>query len=1094
MSFTKKRNRDRKRNIFLITIHGLLATALVFSSYTAFGDNHKEPKLTTDSRMLDAILRAAPSGIGVVQNRTFIMVNDYIVNLTGYSRNELVGKNARMLYLSDEEYNYVGKEKYRQIAEHRTGSVETRWIRKDGSIVDVVLSSTPIDRENPAEGVVFTVLDISEIKTVNETLSVRTTVFIILTLLLILFQAALILMLSKNLRKRKKAEKDLILKTDELENYFISALDLLCIADTNGNFKRVNKEWENVLGYSVDDLENKKFLDFIHPDDLPETLEVIQHLSEQESVLNFTNRYKCKDGSYRYIEWRSIPRGELIFAAARDVTDRKKSEEAVKESEEKYRALFEQSVEGIYLHDLYGNIVDVNNIACQQCGYSREELSLMTVFDLHLEKEIDKKIIISQWHNWIPNARHSIETYHKNKSGKAYPVEVSTGTIRLSNKNLMLAIVRDVTERKNAENIIRESEKRLRVLSDNLPGGLVYQIDSGPNGEYRKLTYISGGIEQLHEISLAEIKDNAMMLYNQVREEDRFVVAKKEAEALKTMSSFSAEVRVDLPSGKTRWSLFCSAPHISNGHIIWDGIELDITERKRSEEELIESHNRLMTVMNSIDAFIYIADMNTYELLFVNEFAKRTWGEGLIGRKCWEALQNMNVPCSFCTNDKLLTDDGRSAGICQWEFQNNVNKRWYDIRDCAIVWTDGRLVRMEIATDITARKEAETALRESEEKFRTLFASMTEMVALHEVVFDDQGNPVTSRITDCNAAYTQITGIPREQAIGKTAIDLYGTEHDPYTKEFVHVGITGEPLHFETYFPPINKHLSISVVSPGKNKFATVTTDISERIYAEKLITEKNKELERIIYVASHDLRSPLVNVDGYSKELELTVTELFYALEKGFNSQSELENFVLNMLPEIQSALKYIRSGTKQMDGLLKGLLKLSRTGRAAISIKNLDMNDLVARAVSAMEFQAKQSGATVKVSDLPPCRGDEMQVIQVFSNLIGNAIKFLDPYRPGLIEISGSISNFDCIYCVHDNGIGIPLKHQEKIYVIFHRVDPGKTEGEGLGLSIVRQILGRLGGTIRVESEEGKGSMFFVSLPKAKPAKRDFEGVKSK
>ena len=128
---------------------------------------------------------------------------------------------------------------------------------------------------------------------------------------------------------------------------------------------------------------------------------------------------------------------------------------------------------------------------------------------------------------------------------------------------------------------------------------------------------------------------------------------------------------------------------------------------KQVEESLRETSESLLTIMNSVDALMYIADMQTRELLFVNEYGLRIWGYDIVGQKCWKAFQAMDGPCSFCTNDKLLTADGKPAGVYRWEFQNLINRRWYDISDRAIQWTDGRMVRMETATDITERKQLE---------------------------------------------------------------------------------------------------------------------------------------------------------------------------------------------------------------------------------------------------------------------------------------------------------------------------------------------------------------------------------------------------
>ncbi|MEN1761458.1 PAS domain S-box protein [Anoxynatronum sibiricum] len=135
----------------------------------------------------------------------------------------------------------------------------------------------------------------------------------------------------EDISERKEMEATLASKQKELETYFTSSLDLLCIANTNGTFIRLNPEWEKVLGYSLDDLEGKKFLDYVHPEDLPATLEVIQDLKSQEEVSSFTNRYRCADSTYRWIEWRSRPVGEVLYSVARDVTKKFKQEEKLLE-------------------------------------------------------------------------------------------------------------------------------------------------------------------------------------------------------------------------------------------------------------------------------------------------------------------------------------------------------------------------------------------------------------------------------------------------------------------------------------------------------------------------------------------------------------------------------------------------------------------------------------------------------------------------------------------------------------------------------------------------------------------------------------------
>ncbi len=149
----------------------------------------------------------------------------------------------------------------------------------------------------------------------------------------------LILSNVRDITERKIAEKALREKTEELDRYFTSSLDLLCIADMQGYFRRLNPEWKKLLGYDMDELIDRPFLDLVHPDDLPATLDAIATLSDQIEILNFTNRYLCKNGEYRWLEWRSYPSGNMIYAVARDITQHKAVEAMLQESEQRAQRL-----------------------------------------------------------------------------------------------------------------------------------------------------------------------------------------------------------------------------------------------------------------------------------------------------------------------------------------------------------------------------------------------------------------------------------------------------------------------------------------------------------------------------------------------------------------------------------------------------------------------------------------------------------------------------------------------------------------------------------------------------------------------------------
>jgi signal transduction histidine kinase len=190
----------------------------------------------------------------------------------------------------------------------------------------------------------------------------------------------------------------------------------------------------------------------------------------------------------------------------------------------------------------------------------------------------------------------------------------------------------------------------------------------------------------------------------------------------------------------------------------------------------------------------------------------------------------------------------------------------------------------------------------------------------------------------------------------------------------------------------------------------------------------------------------------------------------------------------DMATSTHFIREAVKRLSGIIDALLRLSRVGRLEYRWQRVDLDPIVARVVDAMGGTLAERGATVVVDDLPPVWGDPTALEQVFANLIGNAVLYLDPERPGLIEV-GCTENEDGdgaarnrrfrTYHVKDNGIGIPSDAIDKVFQVFQRLHPKHADGEGLGLTIVQRIVERHDGEVWVESSEGEGSTFFLRLP---------------
>ncbi|MCB9932929.1 MAG: PAS domain S-box protein [Planctomycetes bacterium] len=288
--------------------------------------------------------------------------------------------------------------------------------------------------------------------------------------------------------------------------------------------------------------------------------------------------------------------------------------------------------------------------------------------------------------------------------------------------------------------------------------------------------------------------------------------------------------------------------------------------------------------------------------------------------------------------------------------------------------------------------------------------------------------------------------------------------------------------------------VSLSPLSfDGRPMVVASVRDITERrraqqaiVMSEQRLRQVNKELESIVYVASHDLRSPLVNLQGFSRQMADSVSRLNELLSNGALKEELREEVTPLLREDIPEALGYIDSSTRKMDRLIKGLLRLSRLGRSVLHPSVVDMNALMSEVVGAMQFVINEREVDVKVEPLPPCYMDPDQLSQVCSNLLDNAIKYRSPDRPAEIVVSGREVEGMVEYTFSDNGLGIAKNHLAVIFEVFHRLNPKDgIDGDGLGLAAVRRILERNGGDIRVDSEQGKGSRFVITVP-AQPVRR--------
>jgi hypothetical protein len=270
---------------------------------------------------------------------------------------------------------------------------------------------------------------------------------------------------------------------------------------------------------------------------------------------------------------------------------------------------------------------------------------------------------------------------------------------------------------------------------------------------------------------------------------------------------------------------------------------------------------------------------------------------------------------------------------------------------------------------------------------------------------------------------------------------------------------------------------SNAAIRDAQEALSKANADLEETVaHRTAALKRANDEVQRFAYIVSHDLRSPLVNIMGFTSELESLRKELFAKLAQA-NALSGSDA----LSKDFDEAFGFIKSSIARMDRLIAAILKISREGSRPLNPECVDVKALVDGIFAGMAHQIREKGVNAVVGPIPPVVTDRLALEQIFSNLIENAIKFLKPASRGEIKVEGVARGGDVIYTVSDNGRGIDQRDHQRIFELFRRSGPQDVPGEGMGLAYVSALVRRLGGSIAVQSALGRGSVFQLTLPTA-------------
>jgi len=405
---------------------------------------------------------------------------------------------------------------------------------------------------------------------------------------------------------KEMIEEDLALLVShkETNNFFEINLDLLCIANTKGEFVKVNKAWQALLGYTPKDLEGMSFLEFIHPEDLKATKKAIGRLENSKNVINFINRFKDQHGNYHSIEWRSQTEGDYIYAAARNITDKIVQNEKIELQKDKLNWIIEGTDAGTWEWDILTDITVFNDKWAGMLGYTLEELLPTT--KKTLEKLIhpkDLEIVERNLKKHFNGETQYYDAEFRMRHKKGHWVWINgrgkiTAWTKAKNPLKIFGTHLNITKRKEKEKQLEDAQALIKNLTDQVPG-IIYQLKLSPNRQ-RSIPYASKGIYELYEVSPKAVIKDATKVFNRIHPDDYDQVIHSIEVSAKNLSVWRNIHRVILPEQGEKWLEAEAIPEkLEDGSIIWHGSIRDITNKKKQhafQKTLAEISSNLLTI------------------------------------------------------------------------------------------------------------------------------------------------------------------------------------------------------------------------------------------------------------------------------------------------------------------------------------------------------------------------------------------------------------------------------------------------------------------------------------------------------------------
>ena len=895
----------------------------------------------------------------------------------------------------------------------------------------------------------------------------------------------------RDITERKEAEEALRKSEHRFQTLAEVSPAGIFQTDSEGLTTYVNPRWCQISGMSKEEALGTGWLSAVHSEDKDTLSNGWERATGVHESSTAEYRFVRKDGTIAWVIGQAIPErnseNKLLgyIGTITDITDRKQTEDELKDSEARYRYLFEQNPAPMLIYELGSlSMLAVNDAFVAHYGYSKTEALALHLTDLY---PLSEKKAIADLTKKLHGHAYVGEWHHLKKDGTLIAIEARSHEFSFEGRNSRIAVIIDVTERRQVEEALQKSEELYRTLFENTGTATVMieenTIISLANAEFERLSQYSKqeieGKKSWADFVFKEDLDRMREQYFRRREKRATALTQYEFRFVPRDGNIrTILLTIDVIPGTKR-----SAASL-----------LDITKRKLTDEALRESERQISLIYDTVGDIIFnvkVEKEGSYSFTSVNRCFLSTTGlqaSQIIGRRVQDIIPEPSLSLAL----EKYSESIRTKKIVRWEeISEYPTGRLIGEVSIAPVFDDASNCVGLVGSvhDITEHKRIEGALRQSEQRYKQLLESITDYTYSVEIC---GGRPVNT-----------IHGFGCERVTGYTPSDY--SANPQLWLQMVHpddrniVEHYADPLCEGKEIPALEHrivHKDGSIIwvrntyvlkrdADGKVVgYDGLISDITERKQAEEEIHRlnaeleervikrtaqleaANKELEAFSYSVSHDLRAPLRHASGYVDLL----------LKRNKADLSEKGQHYLNAIAD----------SVHQMGMLIDELLQFSRTGRTEMRQSNSDMNKIVQEALESLHPETTPRKVEWIIGELPSVFCDKAMLKLVWVNLLSNAFKFTRTRESARIEIGAREENTEFVFFVRDNGVGFDMQYAHKLFGVFQRLHSMEEfEGTGIGLANVRRIISRHEGRTWAEAEPDKGATFYFTLPNYKKGK---------